>query len=99
MSGFEWFLLVVVVILVPLAIAIAVTLWTLEQARKRNRRNRPDGRQPGVKRQATRTASEDRASEGVNESEPDRRLDEPGVAPRDPRADQAAESDVDDRSR
>jgi uncharacterized membrane protein YgcG len=37
----EWLLLGVVV-LVPLVIAIAVTLWTLEQAIKRNRKNRPD---------------------------------------------------------
>lgn len=53
MTGTEWVLLIVVVILVPLAIAVAVTLWTLEQARLRNKRNRPD-RQIGVKRKATR---------------------------------------------
>lgn len=53
MSGFEWFLVIVVVILVPLAIAVAVTLWTLEQARQRNRRNRPGGKQAGVARRAT----------------------------------------------
>lgn len=53
MTGTEWFLLIVVVILVPLAIAVAVTLWTLEQARLRNKRNRPD-RPVGVKRNATR---------------------------------------------
>jgi hypothetical protein len=34
-------LLIVVVILIPLAIAVAVTLWSLEQARQRNRKNRP----------------------------------------------------------
>jgi uncharacterized membrane protein YwzB len=34
----EWLLLAAVVI-VPLLIAIAVTLWTLEQAIKRNRKN------------------------------------------------------------
>lgn len=46
-------LLIVVVILIPLVIAVAVTLWTLEQARLRNKRNRPD-RPIGVKRKATR---------------------------------------------
>lgn len=54
MTGFEWFLLIVVVILVPLLIAVIVTLWTLEQARKRNRRNRPGGKQSGVARKAMR---------------------------------------------
>ncbi len=37
----EWFLLIVVVILVPLVVAVAVTLWTLEQARLRTKKNRP----------------------------------------------------------
>jgi hypothetical protein len=46
MSGFEWFLLIGVVIVLPLVIAIAVTLWTLEQARLRNRRNHRSGSQP-----------------------------------------------------
>jgi len=55
MSGFEWFLLIVVVILVPLAIAVAVTLWTLEQARRRNPRNRPGGKVSGTKRRAVRS--------------------------------------------
>lgn len=57
MSGFEWFLLVVVVIAVPLVVAVVVTLWTLEQARQRTRKNRdpePPGTEP-VKRQATRS--------------------------------------------
>ena len=52
-TGIEWVLLIVVVILIPLVIAVAVTLWTLEQARLRNKRNRPD-RAIGVKRKATR---------------------------------------------
>ena len=39
----EWLLLAAVLI-VPLLIAIAVTLWTLEQAIKRNRKNQK-GRQ------------------------------------------------------
>jgi hypothetical protein len=38
-SGTEW-LLVVLVILVPLALAVIVTKWTLDQALKRQRRNR-----------------------------------------------------------
>jgi hypothetical protein len=42
-SGTEW-LLVVLVILVPLALAVIVTKWTLDQALKRQRRNRePQG--------------------------------------------------------
>jgi len=40
MTGTEW-LLLALVILVPAAIAIAVTLWSLEQARRRSRKNRP----------------------------------------------------------
>lgn len=39
MSGTEW-LLVVLVFLVPLALAVIVTKWTLDQALKRQRRNR-----------------------------------------------------------
>jgi hypothetical protein len=38
MSGFEWFLVIVVVIGVPLLIAGVVTLWSLKQVRPRNRR-------------------------------------------------------------
>ncbi len=47
MTGFEWFLIIVVVIGIPLLIAVVVTLWTLEQARLRNRKNR---KPPGEKR-------------------------------------------------
>jgi hypothetical protein len=36
----EWFLLIVVVILIPLVIAVMVTLWSLEQARLRSKKNR-----------------------------------------------------------
>ncbi len=43
MSLFEY-ILVVLVILIPLVIAVTVTMWTLEQARLRNRRNRPRNR-------------------------------------------------------
>jgi hypothetical protein len=38
-SGTEW-LLVVLVILVPAALAVIVTKWTLDQALKRQKRNR-----------------------------------------------------------
>lgn len=68
MSGFEWFLLVVVVIVVPLVVAVVVTLWTLEQARQRNRKNREGGNSPNgdpVKRKATRDASVDTATPTV----------------------------------
>lgn len=40
MGAQEW-LLLGAVIMVPLVIAVIVTLWTLEQAIKRNKRNRP----------------------------------------------------------
>lgn len=59
MTGFEWFLLIVVVIAVPLIVAVVVTLWTLEQARQRNRKNRTGGPAEPVKRQATRRVSSD----------------------------------------
>ena len=59
MTTFEWFLLIVVVLGVPLVVAVVVTLWTLEQARQRNRKNRPgDGAGGPVKRNATRTVAE-----------------------------------------
>jgi hypothetical protein len=41
MGPTEWFLLIVVVILIPLGVAVTVTLWSLEQARQRTKRNRP----------------------------------------------------------
>jgi hypothetical protein len=41
MGAQEW-LLLAVVIAVPLLIAVVVTLWTLEQALKRNAKNRAD---------------------------------------------------------
>jgi hypothetical protein len=53
MSGTEWFLLLVIVIGIPLVIAVAVTVWTLEMARLRNKKNRPQLAVP-VKRKATR---------------------------------------------
>jgi uncharacterized membrane protein YgcG len=60
MSGFEWFLLIVVVIVVPLVVAIAITLWTLEQARLRNRKNRAESNPTSepVKRRATRSTTD-----------------------------------------
>ncbi len=39
MSGTEWLLLVLVIV-IPLIIATGVTLWTLEQALKRNKKYR-----------------------------------------------------------
>ena len=51
MTGFEWFLLIIVVIVVPLIIAGAVTLWSIDQTNKRKRANRKDA-QIGVKRKA-----------------------------------------------
>ena len=54
-TGTEWFLLIVVVIGLPLIIAVAVTLWTLEMARQRNRKNRKQPAVP-VKRKATRSS-------------------------------------------
>lgn len=97
MSGTEWFLLIVVVILVPLLIAGAVTLWTLEQSRKRNRRNRPDdqGKKAGVARKATRPPQEwDESSggvEGVSKPDEHRRGDDPTFSPRQRRSKQARE--------
>jgi hypothetical protein len=38
--GLQEYLLLALVILLPLVIAVAVTLWTLEQARFRNKKNR-----------------------------------------------------------
>ncbi len=38
-SGTEWLLLVIVIV-VPLILAIIVTKWTLDQALKRQRKNR-----------------------------------------------------------
>jgi flagellar basal body-associated protein FliL len=57
MTGLEWFLLIVVVIGVPLIVAVVVTLWTLEQARQRNRKNRTGGPAEPVKRNAMKVAS------------------------------------------
>lgn len=57
MTNFEWFLLIVVVIAVPLIIAAVVTIWTIDQARKRKRQNRPDA-QIGVKRKAALSPEE-----------------------------------------
>ncbi len=59
MTTFEWFLLIVVVLGVPLVVAVMVTLWTLEQARQRNRKNRTGDDAGGpVKRNATRSVVE-----------------------------------------
>lgn len=57
MTNFEWFLLIVVVIGVPLIIAVVVTIWTIDQARKRSRQHRADP-QIGVKRKAALSPEE-----------------------------------------
>ena len=50
----EWILLTLVLV-IPLLIAIVVTLWTLEQALKRNKKNREDK----VVRRASEPVSEE----------------------------------------
>lgn len=97
MSGFEWFLLIVVVILVPLVVAIAITLWTLEQARARKRQNRDvsvDG-EP-VKRRATRdVAVTETAVVGVASSEGIASgVDEPRISKVGGQGDDAGSSDA-----
>lgn len=57
MTGFEWFLLIIVVIVVPLIVAGVVTIWTIDQANKRKRANRKDA-QIGVKRNASLSPEE-----------------------------------------
>lgn len=41
--GTQEYILLALVIVIPLVIAVVVTLWTLEQARLRNKKNRKDG--------------------------------------------------------
>lgn len=67
MTNFEWFLLIVVVIAVPLIIAAVVTIWTIDQARKRKRQNRPDA-QIGIKRKAALSPEEVKAWRAARES-------------------------------
>lgn len=68
MSGTEW-LLVVLVILVPLALAVIVTKWTLDQALKRQRRNREP--RPAGERVPTPLATKSPEDEtGVRRREP-----------------------------
>ncbi|HEV2127177.1 MAG TPA: hypothetical protein VGR22_00985 [Thermomicrobiales bacterium] len=73
MSGFEWFLVIVVVILIPLVVAVAVTLWTLEMARRRNPRNRPGGKVSGTKRRGTRPNAPSDATDAPAASEQEAR--------------------------
>jgi hypothetical protein len=68
MTNFEWFLLIVVVIGVPLIVAAVVTIWTIDQARKRKRQNRPDA-QAGVKRKAALTPEEAEARRAARQSQ------------------------------
>ncbi len=80
MTNFEWFLLIVVVIGVPLVVAVVVTLWTIDQARKRKRQNRPDAA-VGVKRRATRApeaTAADPEGNGVEEVDVSRETSAPG---------------------
>ena len=77
MTTFEWFLLIVVVIGVPLVVAVVVTLWTLEQARQRTRKNRTGGSSDGpdepgmlVKRNALRVGDESPSAAGTGEAVP-----------------------------
>jgi len=65
----EWILLTLVLV-IPLLIAIVVTLWTLEQALKRNKKNRED--------KVVRRASEP-VSEGPPASEPVSDPESPGL--------------------
>jgi cytoskeletal protein RodZ len=65
----EWILLALVLV-IPLLIAIVVTLWTLEQALKRNKKNREDK----VVRRASEPVSEEPSN---SESDPD--PDSPGL--------------------
>lgn len=74
----EWLLLIVVVILIPLAVAVAVTLWSLEQARQRTKRNRP-GR---IRRVPLVTDPANPAPTSIGH--PDATLD-PSPSPEDPR--------------
>lgn len=68
MTNFEWFLLIVVVIGVPLIVAIVVTLWTIDQARKRKRQNRSDA-QIGVKRKAALSPEEVEARRAARQAQ------------------------------
>lgn len=77
MTNFEWFLLIVVVVGVPLVVAVVVTLWTIDQARKRKKQNRPDA-EIGVKRKATSTPEEREARKAAQAG----RLEQDGVTSR-----------------
>lgn len=73
MTGFEWFLLIVVVVAIPLIIAAIVTLWSIDQTNKRKRANRKDA-QIGVKRKAALSPEEvaqRRAARAAKEAEVD----------------------------
>lgn len=55
MSGTEW-LLVVLVLVIPLIIATGVTLWTLEQALKRNKKYRREQEAAKAAKSVTKSA-------------------------------------------
>ncbi len=67
----EWILLTLVLV-IPLLIAIVVTLWTLEQALKRNKKNREDK----VVRRASEPVSEETVEADPN---PNPDPDSPGL--------------------
>lgn len=79
MTNFEWFLLIVVVIGVPLIIAVVVTIWTIDQARKRKRQNRADA-QIGVKRRAALTPEEAEARRAARAARQEESAAEPDVS-------------------
>jgi hypothetical protein len=64
----EWVLLGLVLVL-PLVVAVAVTLWTLEQAIKRNRKNRPDRAARRVSEPVAETAVMTAGSESAREDD------------------------------
>jgi hypothetical protein len=57
--GTQEYLLLVMVIVVPLIIAVVVTLWTLEQARMRSKKNRKAARPTQSARSAAPTPRSD----------------------------------------
>ena len=58
MSTTEWFLLAMVII-IPLIIATGVTLWTLEQALKRNKKYRREQEAAKAEKAARKNASQE----------------------------------------
>ncbi|MCC6944344.1 MAG: hypothetical protein IT335_07180 [Thermomicrobiales bacterium] len=61
MSTTEWFLLAMVLV-VPLIVATGVTLWTLEQALKRNKKYRREQEEAKAEKDARRKARQELGS-------------------------------------